>query len=78
MKVVQKSYSVELTEADVGMLVDALHASYKAIKSEAQDIASTSVSGVSDIKLGNKLCSLRAMRNDLAGLIGRSFMGEDA
>ena len=65
-------YSVELTNDEIELIVNVLHATYKEIKEAPQRDQEESR------KAYMRMQPLRELRNAFATIINRSFMGEDA
>ena len=72
MKVEGKLYSVSLTEDEIDIIANALHACYKEIKETPQENQDESR------KAYERMQPIRKLRNSFAQLIYRSYMGEDA
>ena len=75
MKVTDKIFTVQLTEEEIKVIVNSIHACYKEINEELKE------SGLNDLdtyKINERAKPLRYLRNQFAGLVGIAFMGEDA
>lgn len=66
MKTLERAFRIEFTENEIETLVYSLHAHYK------QGLA------MGDTDSGAVMRDIKALRNDLASLINKSFMGADA
>lgn len=74
MKLENKEYRVTLTEQEVKVLTDMLHESFTVRKGEYDAYKKEKECGA----YYELLNDVRVMRNFFAGLINRSYMGEDA
>ena len=72
MKTIECLYRIELSEKEINIIVNALHVEYMTIKNTKPENQEESR------KAYNRMQPIRELRNDLANLINRSFMGEDA
>lgn len=72
MKLESKTFSVSLNEDEIETIVNALQACYKDMRDTPQ------ASPEDSRKAYARMYALREIRNGFAGLINRSFMGEDA
>lgn len=72
MKTIECLHRIELSEKEINIIVNALHVEYMTIKNTKQE------NQVESRKAYNRMQPIRELRNDLASLINRSFMGEDA
>lgn len=68
MLLMNKTFTVDLTEPEVQRITDALHLAYKENK---KYLTRTDV-------LDHELQGIRSARNFFAGMIGTRYMGEDA
>lgn len=72
MKMIEKTFTIELTEQEIEIITTALHGEYKHIKEMKCDSPEHSR------KMHEKMVNIRGIRNSFASLIGRMYMGEDA
>ena len=66
MQVMEKAFTVSLTENDVEAITAALHSAYKSLDTEAQPV------------MAERKKDYRVLRNAFGSLVGQSFMGKDA
>lgn len=72
MKVLATTFTIELTKDEIEILTMALHDEYKFCKDLQPD-------NIKDRKrIEEKTENTRELRNNFAGLIAKSYMGEDA
>jgi hypothetical protein len=71
MKKLETVYQIELTQTEVNALVDSLNKNYISLKNE------TAAQGATRTE-GENLTVLRSLRDDLASLVNRRFMGIDS
>ena len=70
IKTLGKNFVLEISEEDISIVVEALNELYILKTNEYKEHGGE--------KIYNKKASARALRNDFASLIGRTYMGEDA
>ena len=70
MKVKEKLFSVELTEEEVDMMVNALHEEYLLCRADYERDGGH----MAEVHMNRA----RSLRNDLAVLIDKAFYGQDA
>lgn len=75
MQTVEKRFVIEMTEKEISVAVDTLHKQYKTNKVELENMNRDGKFN-STLEMHNR--QIKHLRNDLALLINRSFMGEDA
>lgn len=87
MELVSQAYIVELKEAEVAEICNALQAAMADVKkrkaeieekAQGENIANLAFAGKQISDLDYRISRLRSIRNGFGRLIGRSWMGEDA
>lgn len=72
MKAIEALHRIELSESEINIIVNALHVEYMTIKNSKPENQEESR------KAYMRMQPIRELRNDLASLINRFYMGEDA
>lgn len=75
MQTVEKRFVIEMTEKEISVAVDTLHKQYKTNKVELENM---NCDGKFNQTLEENNRQIKYLRNDLASLLNRSYMGEDA
>lgn len=73
MKLIEKTFAVELTEKEIEVLTTALHGEYMKMREEPKDEQAKARA----IRLEQQNYA-RILRSGFASLIGRMYMGQDA
>lgn len=74
MTVLNKTYTIELTDQDIDIITTALHGQYKTEKELLQEQSE----GSARTRIFDNMDLARNLRNDFGRLIGRAYLGEDA
>lgn len=77
MLINEKIFDVSLTAREVELITEELHRAYTETKESAKIVCADG-NGKLYGELNNKANELRILRNEMASLIDRRYMGEDA